>query len=231
MADILVVDDYSDTANSMALWLRQLGHNVAIARDGYQAIEVARRQRPGYVLLDLGLPGLDGYQVAAALRQEFAASLVIIAVTGFASEVIRRQALAAGCDHCVSKPVEPSVLVPLLSPAGDGPDQASRARPPSETSARGVASPLTVSRQVEIVGELGFNLRAADRFVRLARQFRADVRIACGDRTASGLSVLDLTMLPAARGSKLELAADGPDALEALAALAELVTRGFDDGS
>ena len=70
MANILVVDDYSDTAESMAMWLKQFGHDVLIARDGYQAIEIARRQPPNYVLLDLGLPGLDGYQVASRLRQE-----------------------------------------------------------------------------------------------------------------------------------------------------------------
>jgi CheY-like chemotaxis protein len=76
MANILVVDDYWDTAQSMAMWLKCLGHDVQIASDGYQAIEVARRQRPNYVLLDLGLPRLDGYQVASRLRQELAGPLV-----------------------------------------------------------------------------------------------------------------------------------------------------------
>jgi DNA-binding response OmpR family regulator len=60
MAKILVVDDYRDTADTTAMWLKQIGHDVQIARDGYQAIELARRQRPHFVLLDIGLPGLDG---------------------------------------------------------------------------------------------------------------------------------------------------------------------------
>lgn len=229
MANILVVDDYSDSANSLAGWLKQLGYDVQIARDGYQAIEFARRQRPNYVLLDLGLPGLDGYEVAAKLRQEHPGPLLIIAVTGFAREEYRRRALAAGCDHCVSKPIDPNTLIALLPGLKARPDSPLQGGPPPAATSGAVHSLHTVSRQIEITNILGFNLRAADKFVRLARQFQADVRIACGDRTASGLSVLDLTTLPAARGSRLELAADGPDAEAALAALAELIARGFDE--
>jgi CheY-like chemotaxis protein len=61
MAKILVVDDYADTAESLALWLELIGHEVEIAHDGHRAMEVACRQRPDYMLLDLGLPGLNGY--------------------------------------------------------------------------------------------------------------------------------------------------------------------------
>ena len=178
------------------------------------------------MLLDLGLPGLDGYQVAARLRQEMAGPLVIIAITGFAKEECRRQALAAGCDHHFLKPIDPNALVALLSGSNVGPDSPVHIGPPREAMGRPVR---TVSRQVEITNTLGFNLRAADKFVRLARQFRADVRIACGDRTASGLSVLDLTMLAAARGAQLELAVDGPDAEAALDALTSLIVRRFDE--
>jgi phosphotransferase system HPr (HPr) family protein len=229
MANILVVDDYSDSANALALWLKQFGYDVQIARDGYQAIEIARRQRPNHVLLDLGLPGLDGYQVAATLRQEHPGPLLIIAVTGFASEEYRRRALAAGCDHCLSKPIELSTLIALLPGLSSRPELTIHDGHPPKAGTGAVHPLPTVSRQVEITNILGFNLRAADKFVRLARQFQADVRIACGDRTASGLSVLDLATLPAARGARLELAADGPDAEAALAALAELIARGFDE--
>ena len=110
MANILVVDDYRDTAESMAMWLKQFGHEVHIARDGVEAIEIARRQQPQYVLLDLGLPRLDGYQVAARLRQELAGPLVIIAITGYGQEKDRRQALEAGCDHYFLKPVDLDAL-------------------------------------------------------------------------------------------------------------------------
>ena len=120
MARILVVDDYRDTAESMAIWLKQLGHAVNIARDGVEAIEIARRERPQYVLLDLGLPRLDGYQVASRLRQELPEPLVIIAVTGYGRDQDRRRALEAGCDHHLLKPVDPDVLMSLLSGKDNG---------------------------------------------------------------------------------------------------------------
>jgi CheY-like chemotaxis protein len=115
MAEILVVDDSSDTVDSMARWLRPFGHNVQTADDGRQAVELALRQRPDYVVLDIGLPKLNGYQVAAALRRELPGPLVIIAVTGYADEDCRRRALAAGCDHYFAKPIDPTTLAALLS--------------------------------------------------------------------------------------------------------------------
>ena len=115
MANILVVDDYRDTADTAAMWLKQMGHNVQIARDGYQAIELARRQRPQFVLLDIGMPGLDGYAVAATLRQELAGPLIIIAITGYGQVDDRHKALAAGCDHYFLKPADPDALIMLFS--------------------------------------------------------------------------------------------------------------------
>src|SRR3954454_3741211 len=122
MANILVVDDYSDTVESMAMWLEQYGHDVLVARDGDQAIEIARRQPPNYVLLDLCLPGLDGYQVASRLRQELGAPPVIIAITGHGREEDRRRAFAAGCDHHFVKPFDHGALVMLLSASDTQPD-------------------------------------------------------------------------------------------------------------
>jgi phosphotransferase system HPr (HPr) family protein len=229
MATILVVDDYRDSADALALCLRQSGHDVHTAGDGYQAIAIARRQRPNYVLLDLALPGLDGYQVAATLRHEVAGPLVIIAITGFASEEYRKQALEAGCDDCISKPIDPRALIARICGTKDNPDHPTSEQAGPNTLASAVPPVPTMNRQVEVVNDLGFNLRAADKFVTLARSFQADIRIACGDRAASGLSVLDLTTLPAARGARLEIAADGPDAEAALTALAELIERGFDE--
>ena len=115
MADILIVDDHKESADTLALLLKLMGHNVQTIGDGRQAIEIARRQRPSHVLLDLGLPGLNGYQVATMLRQEPLGPLVIIAVTGYAGEDYRRQALAAGCDFYLPKPANLDTLAALLS--------------------------------------------------------------------------------------------------------------------
>jgi CheY-like chemotaxis protein len=124
MANILVVDDYEDTAKSMAMWLGLYGHEVQIARDGYQALEIARRELLNFVLLDIGLPGLDGYQVASRIRQELGALPIIIAITGYGGEENRRKALAAGCDHYFLKPCDQSALIMLLSASVTRPDSA-----------------------------------------------------------------------------------------------------------
>ena len=229
MANILVVDDYSDTVESMAMWLKHYGHDVQVARDGYQAVAIARRQRPNYVLLDLGLPGLDGYQVATRLRRELASPPVIIAITGHGREEDRQRALAAGCDHHFLKPFDHSALVTLLSSSETRADSLPHGAPSPEAIAASESSTHTVRRQVDLINALGLHLRAADKFVRLARQFRADVRIACNGRKVSGQSILDLMTLAAERGTQLELEADGPDAELALDALTDLISRGFDE--
>ena len=122
MTDILVVDDNCDYAESMARWLRLLGHDVRIARDGREAIEAVRCRRPNCVLLDLGLPGMDGLQVAPALRRDLPGPLIIIAITGYADAGFRQQALAAGCDYHIPKPIDPNALVALLAGSAISPD-------------------------------------------------------------------------------------------------------------
>jgi phosphotransferase system HPr (HPr) family protein len=229
MAKILVVDDYIDTVESMAMWLKRYGHDVQVARDGYQAVEIARRQPPNYVLLDLGLPGLDGYQVASRLRRELDAPPVIIAITGYGREEDRRRALAAGCDHHFLKPFDHRALVTLLSASDTQPDSPIHQAPSPRAIAAIDGPKRTFRRQVDLINTLGLHLRAADKFVRLARQFRAGVRVACSGRTASGQSTLDLMTLAAERGSRLELEADGPDAEAALDALTDLIGRRFDE--
>jgi phosphocarrier protein HPr len=87
---------------------------------------------------------------------------------------------------------------------------------------------LMVSRQVEITNTLGLHLRAADKFVRLAQQFRAEVWVACDGRKVSGRSILDLAIFAATCGSGLELETNGPDAEAALDALIGLIRCGFD---
>ncbi|HEX3527523.1 MAG TPA: chemotaxis protein CheB [Thermoanaerobaculia bacterium] len=117
---ILVVDDNVDTAQSMALLLRLKGHRVEVAHDGPAALETARSFEPEVVLLDIGLPGLDGYEVAKRLREETRLSkALLVALTGYGQEEDRRRARHAGFDHHFTKPVDPAVLYQLIAGAPD----------------------------------------------------------------------------------------------------------------
>jgi phosphocarrier protein len=86
-----------------------------------------------------------------------------------------------------------------------------------------------VARQVQVVNALGLHARAAARFVRLASGFQSQIRVTRGARTMDGKSILGLLLLAAARGSTIDISADGPDEAEALAALCALAERGFED--
>ncbi len=113
---VLVVDDNADTAESLALLLRVLGHEVRTAHDGPSALKVARREHPDVVLLDLGLPRLDGFEVARRLRWEYAdRPLLLVALTGHGQEEDRRRCREAGFDHHLVKPAEPETLKHLLA--------------------------------------------------------------------------------------------------------------------
>jgi phosphotransferase system HPr (HPr) family protein len=114
-AGILVVDDDRDTAEGMATVLRLLGHDAEFALDGNQAIELARRLRPRCVLLDISMPGLDGYQVASRLREELPGPLVLIAILGYGREEDRRRSRASGFDHHFIKPLQQDAWDTLLS--------------------------------------------------------------------------------------------------------------------
>ena len=96
--------------------LRLLGHDIRIAHDGPSAIELARSHRPEIVLLDIGLPGMDGYQVAQWLRQEsWSKETLIIAVSGYGRDDDRRRPRESGFDHHLIKPVDYNDLVALMS--------------------------------------------------------------------------------------------------------------------
>jgi CheY-like chemotaxis protein len=113
---ILVVDDNTDSARAFARLLKLLGHDAQTAHDGPEAIEVARAYRPDVVLLDIGLPGMDGYEVARRLREdEQSKGLVIIAVSGYGQEDDRRRAREAGFDHHLVKPVDHEALLSVLT--------------------------------------------------------------------------------------------------------------------
>jgi PAS domain S-box-containing protein len=113
---ILVVDDNVDMANGMAKLLSLLGHDVTTAHNGEEALDVAREQRPEVILLDIGLPKLDGYQVVRQLRQEACCrTALIIAVSGYGQEEDRRKSQEAGFDHHLVKPVDFDALLSLLA--------------------------------------------------------------------------------------------------------------------
>jgi CheY-like chemotaxis protein/two-component sensor histidine kinase len=108
---ILVVDDLKDTADSLAMLLRVRGNNVSTAYDGHDAIAIANEFHPEVVVLDIGLPGIDGYETAKRMRrEEWARNAIFIAVTGWGQEKDRLDAAAAGFDHHFVKPVRPAEL-------------------------------------------------------------------------------------------------------------------------
>jgi CheY-like chemotaxis protein len=112
---IVVVDDNVDAAETLAMLLQLINHQVHIAYDGPSAIELVLRVKPDAVLLDIGLPGFDGYQVARELRkQSHLSSLVLIALSGYGQEEDRRRAREAGFNHHMIKPVNNDELFRVL---------------------------------------------------------------------------------------------------------------------
>ena len=112
---ILVVEDNLDSVHSLTLLLRDMGHYVEYAINGYAALDIAQRLRPEILFLDLGLPGMDGFEVCRRIRKEPGlGGARIIAITGYAQEEYRRKSHAAGCELHLIKPVSPQFLVSLL---------------------------------------------------------------------------------------------------------------------
>ncbi len=115
---VLVVEDNIDAAESLATLLRLWNHDVSVVHDGRMALEAAREQQPEVVLLDIGLPGLDGYQVARRLRDELHLDhALLVAMTGYGQPEDRRRSREAGIQYHFVKPVEPLVLRNLLAGA------------------------------------------------------------------------------------------------------------------
>jgi CheY-like chemotaxis protein len=113
---VLVVDDNADAADSLAMLLRLEGHDVSVAHDGFRALEIAAEEKPTVVLMDVGLPGMDGYEVCRRFRQQGHANARIIAMTGYGQERDRQRAKSAGFDAHAVKPVEFADLAKLLVP-------------------------------------------------------------------------------------------------------------------
>jgi CheY-like chemotaxis protein len=113
--NVLVVDDNPDAAESLALVLRTAGHEARVAWNGLDALAAAREARPDVVLLDLGMPCMNGYEAAHRFREDPAiGSAVLYAVTGWGSDEDRRRTREAGFACHLVKPVDPAEVLALL---------------------------------------------------------------------------------------------------------------------
>jgi two-component system OmpR family response regulator len=112
---VLIVDDNKDAADSLAMLARLWGYEVRTAYDGAVALEMARAFQPDCMLLDLGLPGIDGYNLARQVRQQPALGRPkLVALSAYSTEDHRRKGWAAGFDHYLVKPADPLALEGLL---------------------------------------------------------------------------------------------------------------------
>jgi CheY-like chemotaxis protein len=110
-----VVDDNVDGAQGMAMLLEMAGHDARQAHDGPAAVQAAIDYRPGVVLLDIGLPGLDGYKVAQRIRQQAGLeNIVLVALTGYGQDSDRQRSHDAGFDHHLVKPAAFSEIEKIL---------------------------------------------------------------------------------------------------------------------
>jgi CheY-like chemotaxis protein len=113
---VLVVDDLQDAADSWAMMLQMMGHETRTANDGVEAVQAAAAFRPHMVLLDIGLPKMNGYEVARRIRSEsWGADVVLVALTGWGQAEDKRRSLEAGFNHHLTKPIDPAALQDLLA--------------------------------------------------------------------------------------------------------------------
>ena len=113
---VLLVDDNRDVARSMARFIRLLGHDIRVAFDGPEAVQIAGEFRPDVVLMDIGLPKQNGYEVAREMRSKpWGEKMTLVAVTGWGRESDRRRSHEAGFDRHLTKPMEPDVLEAFLN--------------------------------------------------------------------------------------------------------------------
>jgi CheY-like chemotaxis protein/anti-sigma regulatory factor (Ser/Thr protein kinase) len=108
---VLIIDDNVDTARTTARLLQADGHEVRVVHNGPNAIAEALRAPPDVILLDIGLPGMDGYEVASRLRSEGLSETLIVAVSGYGDERARRRSLDVGIDRYLVKPVDLDDLI------------------------------------------------------------------------------------------------------------------------
>jgi CheY-like chemotaxis protein len=118
-ARVIVVEDNRDAAGSLAMLLQLLGHHVRVVHEGVAAIDIARTDMPDVMLIDIGLPGMNGYEVARRIRQNAdLKKIVLVALTGYARDEDRQNALATGFDHHFAKPLNFAALRELVDQLG-----------------------------------------------------------------------------------------------------------------
>jgi CheY-like chemotaxis protein len=116
---VLIADDNRDAAESLAVLLRLEGHDVTVTHTGGDALLTFEAMLPEVAILDIGMPGLDGYEVARRVRQHsLGRAVTLIAVTGWGQEADKEHALAVGFNHHFTKPIEPQQLSRLLQGHG-----------------------------------------------------------------------------------------------------------------
>jgi CheY-like chemotaxis protein len=113
--DILIVEDNMDARDMLRAVLEIDGHKVNVAEDGLAGVELGIANRPEIALIDIGLPGIDGYEVARRLRQHLGDRVLLVALTGYGQPEDRRDARAAGFDAHLTKPVDPAALTEVLA--------------------------------------------------------------------------------------------------------------------
>jgi CheY-like chemotaxis protein/anti-sigma regulatory factor (Ser/Thr protein kinase) len=112
---VLVAEDNPDAAEMMRLMLEFKGHDVQVAADGMEAIALAERFAPHIAFVDIGMPRMDGYDVARGIRERLGAGVVLVALTGWGQDEDKRRSREAGFDHHLTKPPEPEVLERLIA--------------------------------------------------------------------------------------------------------------------
>jgi CheY-like chemotaxis protein len=113
---VLVVDDNVDNAELLKILLEEEGHETFMAHDGVEGLAAAERLRPDVVLMDLGLPRIDGFDACRRMREQpWGKQMLVIAITGWGQDVDRRKSREAGFDHHLVKPVDAHAITALMS--------------------------------------------------------------------------------------------------------------------
>jgi len=111
---IAIVEDQADAREALEMLLDLEGHDVRAAPDGHEGLDLIRQHRPQVALLDIGLPGMNGYELAALVRETFGNTIKLVAMSGYGQPDDIRRAEAAGFDRHLTKPVDPRRLAAAL---------------------------------------------------------------------------------------------------------------------